>query len=334
MMRTSNFHISIAVLLTNLIMVFFSCEAPTGAPHDTTAPVPGDGGTLSFTNLTSTSLTLTWTAATDNATSPSQLRYRVVISDSGNIATVDEALSPDVTIVRDWTPGGLSADASLLVLGSTYYFNVIVMDSEGNTSAFSMTSILMTDKNAPVPGDNGTIAAQHPGATSQTIVWQKAEDDVDSQSMIEYKLVRSFNPDINSVEMIETYGHGETIMDWSADENTFSDSELTGGTDYYYNVLVRDSEANIGAYSMTLIHTPIAPGDVFVFTPGQTLNDKGFSLVDYMQPIDTNGDLVTSTAGLDAGTSYISIFRTPLFSVWDRTGGTKFVVECQFQGTE
>jgi hypothetical protein len=69
---------------------------------DITAPIPGDGGVLSFTDISGTSVTGSWSKAEDFVTPQDNLVYKVVRSTSDNISSVDDAENNGTT-VTDWT---------------------------------------------------------------------------------------------------------------------------------------------------------------------------------------------------------------------------------------
>src|SRR5207344_2906786 len=72
----------------------YSMKNVTTAPVlDTSAPIPGDSGAIATLNKGATSVTLSWTNATDNASAPEQLMYELRRSSSNNIDTVARAES-------------------------------------------------------------------------------------------------------------------------------------------------------------------------------------------------------------------------------------------------
>lgn len=96
-------------------------------------------GTLAAGAVKSTSIQLSWTGATDNATEASALQYRVVRSTSGNVGTVADATA-NGTVAVDWSAALLEASATGLSPSATYWFNVLVRDAAGNTAAYVQIS--------------------------------------------------------------------------------------------------------------------------------------------------------------------------------------------------
>jgi hypothetical protein len=79
---------------------------------------------------------LAWTAATDDVTDREDLQYKVVYSISDNIDTVEDART-NGTASGGWTEGLTQAAVTGLIPNTTYYFNVIVRDREGNESIYT-----------------------------------------------------------------------------------------------------------------------------------------------------------------------------------------------------
>jgi len=125
-------------------------EKAEQAPVDTTAdvaPVPGNGGTLVLSDVQDSSLTLSWAPASDNTTDQTDLEYRVVMSQSDNIATVEDAAT-NGTQVLNWTADTTAVEVSGLSADAAYYFNVLVRDAAGNVASYVMTQA--TTASAPV----------------------------------------------------------------------------------------------------------------------------------------------------------------------------------------
>ena len=75
-------------IITMLLCV--RCDKASTEP-DTTLPVPGNSGTISFHDVQFFSCTVNWSAATDNNTSQKNLQYMVVRSTALNITSVSDA---------------------------------------------------------------------------------------------------------------------------------------------------------------------------------------------------------------------------------------------------
>ena len=120
------------------VVLIFGCTV-NHKEKDSTTPIPGDNGTITISNVTTVSLTLTWVEATDNVTSQENLQYKVVQSQSDNIDSVINA-EENGTVIKDWTSNIAILSVTGLTSDTTYYFNVIVKDEAGNKAAYTMVS--------------------------------------------------------------------------------------------------------------------------------------------------------------------------------------------------
>lgn len=99
----------------------------------------GDSPVLTITDITSSSLILNWTSATDNITPSENLQYLPYYSTSNNITTVDE-IETNGTPVGTYQTNITSIDITDLPQNTQYYFTVIVKDAAGNKAAYEMQS--------------------------------------------------------------------------------------------------------------------------------------------------------------------------------------------------
>ncbi len=104
------------------------------APENT-APAPGNSGTITASGIEETSLTLNWTAASDDTSAAADLQYLAYFSTSDDIDTVANAEAYGTAV------GSYEANISTktiigLTAGTTYYFTVIVKDEAGNKAAY------------------------------------------------------------------------------------------------------------------------------------------------------------------------------------------------------
>ncbi|MEM7182659.1 MAG: LamG domain-containing protein [Spirochaetota bacterium] len=105
---------------------------------DTTAPTTGGSGLLSISNVTSTSLTLSWTAATDDFTAQSSLVYYVYRSESPELYTVGSMIRGSRTTFIGAYTATTSLNITGLLSNVPTYFNVYVQDLSGNRSRYKM----------------------------------------------------------------------------------------------------------------------------------------------------------------------------------------------------
>src|SRR6185436_5649841 len=138
---------------------------------DTTAPVPGNAGAITTASVATTSLTLNWTKATDDASAQSALQYEVRRSSSNNIGTVANA-EANGTVVLAYTTDIATANVTGLTPATGYYFNLIVKDAVGNKAVYvTKNETTLADTTAPVPGNAGAITTANVATTSPTLNW-------------------------------------------------------------------------------------------------------------------------------------------------------------------
>ena len=101
----------------------------------------------------------------------------------------------------------------------------------------------------PGAGVNGSVIAQ-----TVTLSWSKATDNSTPQNELRYYVYRSLSNNINTVSTCQTNG---TLLTSGGMVNmtTFSESNLTPNTIYFYNVIVEDKAGNRAAYTSKAILT-------------------------------------------------------------------------------
>ncbi|NLO47054.1 MAG: S-layer homology domain-containing protein [Clostridiales bacterium] len=200
---------------------------------------------LSATKLFSDGATITWTAASDNLTAQSNLRYALYASSSAYMKTVQE-IEQNGIMLSPFTANKLSADVSGLKNGATYYFNVIVKDQAENKSCYSRFTLKIgSDTSAPYLSAF-YIQTTNIKTTEVTLNWSIAFDNITPESELEYAVYRSETPYLGSVAGCEAYG--TLIMPYTKNVLTCRASGLTENKTYYFNVVVKDSANNKSCY--------------------------------------------------------------------------------------
>ena len=131
---------------------------------DTTPPTPGNSGTITTASLTSTSVVLNWTAATDNGTAQASLQYIVYQSSSNNISTPANAAA-NGSVLQTWANNYVSFTVNSLTASTSYYFNVLVKDGAGNIGAYTTLNVTTSSSG----GGGGNTATRYIFATTTTI---------------------------------------------------------------------------------------------------------------------------------------------------------------------
>ncbi|MEM8507824.1 MAG: fibronectin type III domain-containing protein [Bacteroidota bacterium] len=197
----------------DVFTVTFTKPAPDTSPP--TAPT-----SLSSTGTTTATVSLSWTAATDNV---AVTGYRV-FQDGGAVATLGN--------VTNHTVSGLSANTS-------YQFTVRALDAAGNEStnsnAINVTTASAADTQAPSPP---TVSSPSKTTTSVNLSWSGATDNV---GVTGYRVFRD-----GSLEVTLGNVTNHTV------------SGLTADTSYLFTVRALDAAANESADSNALAVTTAA----------------------------------------------------------------------------
>lgn len=124
-------------------------------------------------------------------------------------------------------------------------------------------------KDPPVPGNNGIITTGAVGATSIQLIWTRATDGETSQEDLAYRVYRS---DYNNIRTPgEAEANGFPVTGWELDRVAVVADELAPGTNYYFNVVVRDGDGLMAAY-ITVSATTLSDA-VYFFSAGVFTGD-------------------------------------------------------------
>ncbi len=244
-----------------------------GKTRDTTAPTSGNGGVLSYSDVTVSSVTVNWIESTDNRSSQDDLEYLVYYSTEDTIQTVAD-------VVYGTKVGAYTADINLkkvtgLTEDTTYYFNVIVKDEAGNKSAYVSNSVktaISQDREAPIAGNGGALNLTDVTANSIIVNWTKATDDRSAQADLEYVVYYS---ESDSIQTVADVVYGTKVGEYTADINMKEVTGLSEDTTYYFNVIVKDEAGNKTVYTSVSDTTDIiadttAPTITFAPADGTT----------------------------------------------------------------
>jgi cellulose 1,4-beta-cellobiosidase len=166
--------------------------------------VPNAPTNLVATGTGSMTMGLSWTAATDNV---GVAGYRVSRNGS-QVAT---------TTGTSWNDSGLTP-------ATTYAYSVVAYDAAGNVSTAAVASGT-TAADTQAPTAPGNLVAQAASATSASLSWSPASDNV---GVAGYKVLRD----------------GTLVATLSG--TTWTDGGLTAGGSYQHAVEAYDAAGNIG----------------------------------------------------------------------------------------
>ena len=231
--------------------VYTTLNATTLA--DTTNPAPGASGTLTTSSISATGLDLNWTFGTDNISLPATLQYEVRQSTTNNMATVATAES-NGSVIQSYAANINSFTVSSLNPASTYYFTVIIQDEAGNKAIYNTASATTSaDSINPVPGNSGTINSASITTTSLDLSFSAGTDNSTGTAALEYEIRQSSANNISNVSDAES--NGVIARPYTANDTSHSLSGLTPGTNYFFNVIIKDEAGNKSIYATHSVST-------------------------------------------------------------------------------
>jgi large repetitive protein len=280
--------------------------ATTNEIPDTTAPTPGGGGVLSFSGETSSSITVNWSAGTDDVTTGAGLQYQVYFSLLSDISTLSLA-KENGTPFASWETQITSKEVTGLSPDTTYYFNVGIKDGAGNETVYAMGNSATLDAAPDIPTG---LAVSVVSGTELNLTWT---DNSDNETG--FRIERR----------VGTVGDFTELDTVTADITSYSDTGLTKGTAYYYQISAYNTQGSSVFTAPESATTPDNPGTPFglnaaVISTSQidltwsdnSDNETGFSIERKEGESGTYEEITTvaagtvsySNTGLDATTSY------------------------------
>lgn len=120
----------------------------------------------------------------------------------------------------------------------------------------------------PIPGNSGVIVTSSVNADSVTLNWTTGSDDDTQKSALRYRLYRS--PSNNIITANDAMNNGSPVTDWYIDTTTAMAETLDPGKTYYFNVLIKDGDDQVSAYTTTSVTTR---GVIYIFSVGSFTGD-------------------------------------------------------------
>jgi hypothetical protein len=231
----------------------------TASVPDYTAPTAPTGVTLTSSGPT---VSLSWTAATDNAGVQSYDVHRS--STSG--------FTPSASTYLSTVTGTSETDT---VAAGTWYYQVVAKDAVGNATASAEAAITVTDGTAPT-SPSGLTAVQQ--SDQVVLTWNAATDAFG----VSYAVYRS---------TLSGAAMGPSTWVHSGPETTWSDPAPTTGTTYY-RVVAHDPSGNVSPPSneASVLVVDITPPSTVTDLAGSQRNNG----VDLTWTASTDNTAVTS----------------------------------------
>ncbi|BDX39082.1 hypothetical protein CYCD_24370 [Tenuifilaceae bacterium CYCD] len=249
----------------------WSTSSDTQAP---TAPT-----NLAASSIAQTTLTLSWTASTDNVGVTGYDVYK-----NGTLLASTTSTTYSVT--------GLTA-------GTSYSFYVKAKDASSNISSasntISVTTTAVSDTEAPTSPTN--LAASSVAQTSLTLSWTASTDNV-------------------GVTGYDIYKNGALLA--TATTTSYSVTGLTASTSYSFYVKAKDAAGNVSTASSTISATTSAATVTYCTSKGSNYSYEWISSITVGSLTNSSSaagytDFTSKTFNATTGSSY-SISLTPGFS--------------------
>ena len=277
------------------------------------AALPGGQATLlSYSNVTATSLTASFTAA---AGTTGYIALRKSGSAPISVPSLATAYSSgslgDATVV--YVGSGTTFNDSGLTPGSEYFYAIISFNGSGITLNYLTASPLTSSTLSAAPTAQPTSLI-FSSVTSTTL----AASFTAAAGADGYLVLRKTGSAPGSVPLnANAYAVGSTLGDatvvHAGSASTFNDASLTAGTDYYYKVY---SYKGIGIGTNYLITTPLAGNQVTESVAPTALTFSGF----------TSTSLNASFTAAANATGYLAIRRAGASPTGVPVDGTSYTV--------
>ena len=196
-----------------------------------------------------------WVKAVDNLCEQNELEYKLVYSQSEDIADAVYAESLGTTAI-DWTADICDGDISGLNVETDYFVTVLVRDKAGLITSYRMqTCRTLTDTVAPVIS-SPLLTVSDINMEDVTVSWTKATDLISPQYTLEYRIYYLID---GLSDKNEIYGSGTGFGNWNSDIMSLKVTGLTDAKDYSFTVAVKDEAGNVSLYNTADAHTEKHP---------------------------------------------------------------------------
>ncbi len=199
-------------------------EGGSSTPEtDTTAPT--FSGSISTSSITSSSVALSWSKASDNVTAQANLQYQVQYKkSSASTWTTAKSYTANIT---SFTVTGLSASTA-------YNFRVTVKDEAGNTTYKDASATTSSAADTTPPTFSGSISTSSITSSSVALSWSKASDNVTAQANLLYQVQYKKS----------SASSWTTAKSYTANITSFTVTGLSASTTYNFRVTVKDEAGN------------------------------------------------------------------------------------------
>jgi len=212
---------------------------------------PSSINDLNINNLSTDSITLTWTAVGDDGTTGTStsydIRYATYSINTVNwdivMQCIGESSPKAAGNIETYTVNGLTSD-------STYYFALKVVDEVNNWSTISNIASGKTDAIIPPadtisPSTINTLTTNNSTINSITLNWTSVGDDGTTGTADSYDIrYRAGMPITSNNWNSATQCSGEPMPQAPGNSETYSVTGLAAGTTYYFGIKAGDEVPN------------------------------------------------------------------------------------------
>jgi predicted nucleotidyltransferase len=213
-----------------------------------------------------TSVTFEWNLGTDAETPEKGLSYNLCVGSGPDVCDIVSPMSARTGFQYIPARGSYQAlSVTMDVPGGKYYWGVQSVDTSFVGSPLTLSNTFNTE--VPSPGNSGYITIDFVHKDSVTLSWENAIDDATAYSMLSYKVCYSTN---DYGQTVENWENNTSSSEWMTGITNHKITDLTSGTNYYFNVIVKD-ESN---YKSTYLPTSAIPS---LFTDMTSIELKGLA---------------------------------------------------------
>lgn len=231
----------------------FTIDIPNNPPTVTNSAI-------TTSNITASGVQLDWAKASDDLTAQGDLEYLVYQSSSNNIDTVSAIESNGTALGSGYAKDITSYNVTGLAANTSYYFNVIVKDTAGTKSAYTMQQVTTLTLNKPPTSSNGTVNVNEGQVyTLNTTSFTFSDEDAgDTLKQIQISAIpnsgqlfldSNLNEQFDAAEAI-TNGMTVSKVDLDAGKLKYITDNGTAST---FAFKVSDGMNDSGVYTMNLI---------------------------------------------------------------------------------
>ena len=199
-----------------------------GGPTQTSGTVPGTPGQPTASNITNTSVNLSWTASSGSVTS-----YQIERCTGATCTTFAQV---GTSTTPSFSNTGLTA-------ATTYRYRVRAVNSAGNSAYSAITNVTTTGGTTQPPGTPGNLSASGTTSSSTNLSWGASSGTVSA-----YEIERATGATSTTFAQVGT-----------STTTSFSNTGLAANTTYRYRVRATNSGGSSGYSNIVNVTTTGGP---------------------------------------------------------------------------